>query len=83
LRDRKTSNPISLNFINCFSGEPEQSSFTLDADRSDDISQVTGEENAILTAPFSENEIKVAIFQIEHNKAPGPDGFPVEFYQKF
>jgi hypothetical protein len=64
-------------------GEPEQSSFTLDADRSDDISQVTGEENAILTAPFSENEIKVAIFQIEHNKAPGLDGFPVEFYQKF
>jgi hypothetical protein len=64
-------------------GEPEQSSFTLDADRSDDISQVTGEENAILTAPLSENEIKVAIFQIEHNKAPGLDGFPVEFYQKF
>jgi hypothetical protein len=83
LRDRKTSNPISTNFINCFLGEPEQSSFTLDADRSDDISQVTGEENAILTAPFSENEIKVAIFQIEHNKAPGLDGFPVEFYQKF
>jgi hypothetical protein len=65
-------------------GESEQSSFTLDANRSDfDISQVTGEENAILTAPFSENEIKVAIFQMEHNKAPGPDGFPREFYQKF
>src|SRR6266542_3306529 len=22
-------------------------------------------------------------FQMEHNKAPGPDGFPVEFYQVF
>jgi hypothetical protein len=64
-------------------GEPEKSSFTLDANRSDDISQVTREENAMLTAPFSENEIKVAIFQIEHNKAPRPDGLPVEFYQKF
>jgi hypothetical protein len=21
------------------------------------------------------------LFQMEHNKAPGPDGFPVEFYQ--
>jgi hypothetical protein len=23
------------------------------------------------------------IFQMEHNKAPGPDGFPSEFYQVF
>jgi hypothetical protein len=80
LRDRKTH---ITQFYKGLFGEPEQSSFTLDADRSDDISQVTGEENAILTAPFSENEIKVAIFQMEHNKAPGPDGFPMEFYQKF
>jgi hypothetical protein len=27
--------------------------------------------------------VKKAIFQMEHNKAPGPDGFPVEFYQNF
>jgi hypothetical protein len=25
----------------------------------------------------------MAIFQMEHNKAPGPGGFPVEFYQTF
>ena len=24
-----------------------------------------------------------AVFQMEHNKAPGPDGFPAEFYQVF
>jgi hypothetical protein len=24
-----------------------------------------------------------AIFQMKHNKAPGPDGFPTEFYQIF
>ena len=24
-----------------------------------------------------------AIFDMEHNKAPSPDGFPAEFYQKF
>ena len=27
--------------------------------------------------------MRVAIFQMEHNKAPGPDGFPTEFYQVF
>jgi hypothetical protein len=29
------------------------------------------------------NEVIEAIFQMEHNKAPGPDGFPAEFYQVF
>jgi mannosylglycoprotein endo-beta-mannosidase len=36
-----------------------------------------------LTAPYSEEEVNKAIFQMEHNKAPGPDGFPAEFYQTF
>ena len=64
-------------------GEPEVSSFTLEEDRIFDIPQVTQTENDILTAPFTEQEVQEAIFDIEHNKAPGPDGFPAEFYQKF
>ena len=32
---------------------------------------------------FSEREIREAVFQMEHNKAPGPDGFPAEFFQFF
>jgi len=44
---------------------------------------VSEEENEVLVAPFSEEEVKMAIFDMEHNKAPGPDGFPVEFYQFF
>jgi hypothetical protein len=55
----------------------------LESDRTDDITQVTEEENTILTVPFSEEEVKAAIFQMEHNKVPGSDGFPTEFYQKF
>ena len=37
----------------------------------------------ILTNPYSEEEVRKAVFQMEHNKAPGPDGFPAEFYQNF
>jgi hypothetical protein len=40
-------------------------------------------ENGFLTDDFLESEVRAAIFQMEHNKAPGPDGFPLEFYQVF
>ena len=49
----------------------------------DDIPQVSNSENEFLTAPFIEKEIRDAIFDMEHNKASGPDGFPAEFYQHF
>ena len=46
-----------------------------------DVPQVSQEENDVLISEFTETEVKDAVFQMEHNKAPGPDGFPVEFYQ--
>jgi hypothetical protein len=49
--------------------------------RNQDIPQISAEENSILTAPFSENELHEAIFQMEKNIATRPDGFPAEFYQ--
>ena len=48
-----------------------------------DIPQVFLEKNDVLISEFTESEVRDAIFQMEHNKAPGPDGFPVEFYQVF
>ncbi|WVZ94415.1 hypothetical protein U9M48_040308, partial [Paspalum notatum var. saurae] len=51
--------------------------------RVEDIPQVSELENNILTAQFSEEEVKEAIFSMEHNKAPGPDSFPAEFYQVY
>jgi hypothetical protein len=55
----------------------------LDDTRKDDIPQVTDEENENLIQPFTESKIKTAIFQMEHNKATGLDGFPTEFYYVF
>jgi hypothetical protein len=48
-----------------------------------DIPQVSDAENDILTMSFAMEEVRKVILQMEHNKAPGPDGFPVEFYQVF
>jgi hypothetical protein len=62
-------------------GPPKPSSFSLDESRVDDIEQVSQEENDLMIRPFTMDEVEEAIFQMEHNKAPGPDGFPVEFYQ--
>jgi hypothetical protein len=72
-----------MGFYKGLFGEPEQNSFSLNPDRTEDISQVTQDENNLLIAPFTKDEIKRVVFEMEHNKAPGPDGFPVEFYQKF
>jgi hypothetical protein len=37
----------------------------------------------MLTAGFTEDEFFEAISEMEHNKAPRPDGFPAEFYNFF
>ena len=63
-------------------GPSEDNHFTL-SDRMDDIPQVSMAENEFFTAPFTEKEIRDAIFAMQRNKAPGHDGFPTEFYQQF
>jgi hypothetical protein len=64
-------------------GNPEPSSISLDEGRTEDIPQLSADENRALTANFSMEEVHDAIFQMKHNKSPGPDGFPAEFYQHF
>ena len=55
---------------------------SLDESRIEDVPQLTAVENDILVAPFSEKEVFEAISQMKNNKAPGPNGFPAEFYKK-
>jgi hypothetical protein len=38
--------------------------------------------NEKLIAPFEDGEVKDALFQMYPLKAPGPDGFPSQFFQK-
>ena len=44
---------------------------------------VTTEENIVLTAMPSFDEIKKAVFDMNKDGAPGPDGFGVHFFQHF
>jgi mannosylglycoprotein endo-beta-mannosidase len=64
-------------------GLPKESLFSLYETLTNDIPQVYMEENGLLIAPCSEEEVQKAIFQMERNKAPGLNNFLVEFYQTF
>jgi hypothetical protein len=64
-------------------GPPEVNHVQMIENRVDDITQLSEEENVLLTSNFTEEEVFQAITQMEHNKSPGPDGFPAEFYQRF
>ncbi|XP_062020783.1 uncharacterized protein LOC133737191 [Rosa rugosa] len=45
--------------------------------------RVTASMNAELCAPYTAVEIKDALFQMYPTKAPGPDGMPPLFFQKY
>lgn len=61
-------------------GPLEVNGISLQEDQIEDIPQVSQHENEILNSPFPQQEAKDVVFQIEHNKTPGPDGIPTEFY---
>ena len=63
-------------------GAPAINHFSLVESEIHNIPQISVEENSILTSDFLEKEVYDAIMQMEKNKAPGPDRFPAEFYQK-
>jgi len=80
--DAQLKQHITNYYKNLF-GPPDNSNMKLDEHLVQDIPQVSELENEYLTDVFTESEVRAAIFQMEHNKAPSPDGFPPKFYQVF
>jgi hypothetical protein len=71
------------NYYKGLFGSPDEGNFSMDESRTYDMPQVFVEENNFLNAFYTQDEVKKAVFQMEDNKAPGPNGFPAEFYQNF
>jgi hypothetical protein len=44
--------------------------------------KVTRQMNKDLMAAYTEEEVKIALFQMYPTKAPGPDGYPAHFFQQ-
>ena len=63
-----------------FSPVQNCASVALEMPLDDVLSVEDGEE---LVKPFTLEEVEKMVFGMQHNKAPGPDGLPIEFYQKF
>lgn len=81
--DQKGMMRVALDFYkNLFAKDPD-STLKLDQDFLEEDDRVSRKENELLIAPFTENEIKEAVFSCYAEGAPGPDGLPFLFYQKF
>ena len=71
------------NYYKDLFGSSQRNNFSLDESQINDIPQINEEENKLLIEEFTEKEVREAIFQMKHNKPPGPDDFSTEFYQVF
>ena len=63
-----------------FRKEPD-TSVKLDSDFWEEDEKVSSVENELLEAPFTEEEVKVALFGSYADGAPRPNGLPFLFYQ--
>ncbi|XP_020193058.1 uncharacterized protein [Aegilops tauschii subsp. strangulata] len=86
--DALLENPVDISthiysfYKELFSAEP-RGGVSLCADFRPLADQVSDAENAELTLSFSPEEVGRAIASMKACSAPGPDGLPVVFFQKF
>jgi mannosylglycoprotein endo-beta-mannosidase len=67
-------------YTNLF-GPKDDHDIHIDQSLWDELAQISEFENEDLCKPFTKAEIKEGLFQMETNKAAGPDKIPIEFYQ--
>jgi hypothetical protein len=72
----------AVEFYKTLFGKEPKENIRIGEDFWEEDELVTTKENAMLEAPFYEDEIKKAIDDSYAEGAPGPDGFSFLFYQK-
>lgn len=71
----------ATNYYKDLFGSADSNKIPLKPEMFEGLPILKSSDNEDLCKPFSEKEIKDALFQMEHNKAAGPDKIPAEFYQ--
>ncbi|GJT04720.1 RNA-directed DNA polymerase, eukaryota, reverse transcriptase zinc-binding domain protein [Tanacetum coccineum] len=81
---RYTGDQVPIQFVNHFKSflGPQNAKECLDLDSSIFYNHVSQQYAEDMITEVSNEEIKDAMFSIDDNKAPGPDGFTAKFYKK-
>lgn len=86
---KPTNSPDEINLIfkefhtNLYSDNNPQEEHITSFLASLDLPQLSTEQKNKLNTPLTNEEIQSAPNKMPNNKAPGPDGFPAEFYKHF
>jgi len=72
-----------VDFYKTLFGQEPRTGVSLDENFWEEEDKLTSAENELLEAPFSEAEIKAAVFESYAEGSPGPDDFSFIFYQHF
>jgi hypothetical protein len=83
LRDMRNSSLRLLITTKVFFEELEEGNFTIDELERLIYPKFPLRKITFSILPILRMKFKKAFFQMQHNKAPGPGGFPAEFYQTF
>ena len=71
----------ATDFYKSIFGPAQGNMFHLDPDIWGEEEKLDELDNEILNRPFTEEEVRKALFSMKSNRAPGPDNIPAEFYQ--